>query len=326
MPRFITVFLVVLAVGSFTGLAWMLARPMPTDPRVAKLESELQTLRRENERLRQQLEQRPASPLPSAPAVSGSGDKAAADLAAGLASAPKGSKGVNGLRDMMATPGMRAMMEQQQSLQIDMGYGKLMGILQLNDEEKAHFKKLLLEREKAQTDMGLKLLDGNLTPAQKQKLVQDMQAQRKTYDDTIKTFLNDAGDYNTYRHWEETQQERMQYDMMGRSLFSSSGEPLSDQQEQQLIDLMAQARKEPTAPADITDPANMDPTQMTPAKIDSYIQQLEKVHQNVRAQAATVLTPGQLKTLESFQEQTRNMARTGMQMSTMMINGGTPGN
>ncbi|MDZ4286512.1 MAG: hypothetical protein U0984_01060, partial [Prosthecobacter sp.] len=245
MPRFLTIFLAVLALGSFTGLAWMLGRPTPPDPRVAKLESELRTLRQDNDRLRQQLEARPAAVTQTRPSASSSGDKAAADLSAGLATAPKQPGGISGLRDMMATPGMRAIMEQQQAMQIDMGYGKLMNILQLNDEEKAHFKKLLLEREKSQTDMGLKMLDPNLTPEQKKKLAQDMQAQRKTYDDTIKAFLNDAGDYTTYRHWEDTQQERLQFDMMGRSLFSSSGEPLSDQQEQQLIDLMAQVRKAP---------------------------------------------------------------------------------
>ena len=320
MPRFLTVFLAILALGSFTGLAWMLARPTPPDPQVSKLESELQNLRRENERLRQQLEQRPRMAVSHATAAGE--DKTAADLAA---DAPNTQNKPGGLRDMMDTPGMRAMMEQQQSMQIDMGYGKLMGILQLNDEEKAHFKKLLLEREKTQTDMGLKMLDRNLTPEQKKKLVQDMQAQRKTYDDTIKAFLNDAGDYNTYREWEDSQQERLQFDMMGRSLFSSSGEPLSDQQEQQLIRMMADQRKAPSAPADISDPANLDPTQMTPAKIESYIQQLNNTHKNVQVQAASILTPGQLKTLEAFHEQTRNMARTGMQMSTMMINGGAPG-
>ncbi|MDZ4287631.1 MAG: hypothetical protein U0984_06725, partial [Prosthecobacter sp.] len=76
---------------------------------------------------------------------------------------------------------------------------------------------------------------------------------------------------------------------------------------------------------DITDPANMDPTQMTPAKIENFLQQKKGVDDQVLAQAAAVLSPGQIKTLAAFQEQARNMARTGMQMSSMMINGGGPG-
>jgi hypothetical protein len=326
MPRFLTIFLAVLALGSFAGMAWMLASRGPDDTQVAELRSEVQKLKQENARLREQAAQRPApaaAPVTApvvATAPNAGADRAAADLAAGAAGAPKTPAA--GLREMMATPGMRAMMEQQQAMQIDMGYGKLMNVLGLNDEEKAHFKKLLLEREKTQTDMALKLLDPNLTPQERQKLTQDMQAVRKTYDSTLKAFLNDTGDYNTFKHWEDTQPERVQFDMMGRSRFASSNEPLSEQQEQQLIDLMADVRKSPVAPRDFADPATTDPTQMTPERINRYIKELETMHGTVEAKAANILSPGQVKILQGYLEQTRNMAATGMNMSRMMLNGG----
>jgi hypothetical protein len=324
MTRFITLFLAVLALGSFAGLAWLLARPDHT----AQLKSEIQALRQENVRLKQDLDQAKRSAatpaqVPVAVAAATGANQIANDLAAGAAAAPKRpASGPANLREMMSDPGMRAVMEQQQSMQIDMGYGRLMTQLGLSDEERAHFKKLLLEREKAQTDGALKLLDPNLPADQRQKIAQDLQAQRDAYEETIKQFLNDSGDFQTFKHWEDTQPERVQFDMMGRSLFSSSSEPLSPTQEQQLIDMMAQVRKSPSAPTDITNPATTDPTQMTPERIDSYIRQLETMHQNIQVQAQGILTPGQVKTLASYLEQTRNMAATGMKMSQLMLNSG----
>ena len=63
------------------------------------------------------------------------------------------------------------MLEQQQTMQIEMGYGRLFEVLQLNPEETAHLKNLLLEREKTQTDMALKMMDPNITQEQRAALV-----------------------------------------------------------------------------------------------------------------------------------------------------------
>jgi hypothetical protein len=327
MPKnLILTLAVIVSISACGALAWLLAKPDLTP----QLKSEVQALRLENTRLKQELEQAKrtaAAPVQTPVAVAtGPGSAAnevAKDLAAGAAAAPKRAGGAAAnLREMMSDPGMRAVMEQQQALQIDAGYGRLMTQLGLNDEERAHFKKLLLDREKTQMDGALKLLDPNLSAQERQKLSQDMQARKDAYDDVIKQFLNDAGDFQTFKHWEDTQPERVQFDMMGRPLFSSGSEPLSPVQEQQLIDLMAQVRKSPGAPTDISNPATTNPAQMTPEGIENYIRQLETMHQNVQVQAQGILTPGQLKILGNYLEQTRNMTATGLKMSQLMMNGG----
>ena len=320
MNRTLIIFLALVACGSLATMAWMMGTPAPADPRLAALQAENETLKKEVGRLKEQLAHRAAlaaAPKPSAPATSAR-PEVGADLAADAA---KNSNPAADLREMMTSPGMRAMMEQQQSMQIDAGYGKLMVLLQLNDEEKAHFKKLLLEREKYQTEMGLKLLDASLTPEQRKKISDDLVAQRGKFDETIRAFLNDNKDYATFQQWEETQPERIQFDMMGRTLFSSSNQPLSEQQEEQLFNLMANARKGPTAPANILDPGQSDPTQITEQRIAEYIRGLEASHGKLVQQAAGMLSPEQLKIFEAYLGQARDMARTGASTFGAMVKG-----
>lgn len=322
MPRFVSVLLVVIAFGSVTGLAWMLGRPTPPDPRVATLEADLRSSQKELARLRDQLAQRPASP---AVAASGSADTASApgaSVPAGTGTAPATPGTSKNLRDVLATPGMKAVLEQQQAMQVDVGYGRLFDTLQLNPEEKANFRRLLVEREKALTDITLKLMDPNLTQDQRKQLALDLQNQKAGYDETFKTFLNDANDFSTFKQWEGTQPERVQFDMLGRTLFAQSGEPLSAEQEQQLINTAAQVRKAPASASEFSNPVNLDPAKMTEASIQNYIQQLKKNDDQVVAQAASFLSPAQLKTLQAYQEQARNMALTSMKMSAAL---GAPG-
>jgi hypothetical protein len=235
-------------------------------------------------------------------------------VAAGTVDAGTGNK----LREVLGTPGMRVMMEQQQAMQIDMGYGRLFDVLQLNDAEKANFRQLLLEREKMQTDFALKMMDPNVTPEQRKQMAAEMQAARNKYDETFKTFLNDANDFNTFKQWEDTQPERLQFDMMGRNLFAQSGEPLSTEQEQLLINAAAQVRKSPSAGADLANPATLDPSKLTDAGIQSYIDQLKKNDDQVAAQAADFLSATQIKTLVAYQQQARNMALAGIKMSAAL--------
>lgn len=329
MSRFQTAFLALIVLGTSSVMAWMLARPDAVDKQRDKLEYELLTLRKTNEQLKQQLAQSAAaSTAKAAVSAGGPGTQTPGPGKASPGEARSSSKQENamgGLLKMMTTPVMRTMMEQQQAAQIETGYGKLMDILQLSDEEKAHFKKLLLKRGKSETEAGLRMLNGDLTDEEKKKIVKELQVQRKVYDDSIKTFLNDAGDYDTYQRWEDSRPERMLYDLAGHQLFAESDAPLSEVQEQQLIDLMVEARKA-TPPAGMSNMSAMDPTKMTPEKLDSYMRVLESQHQRVRTEAAKVLTPSQLLTLDAYLQQSRTMSKTGLQMSGYILKGGSGNN
>lgn len=301
--------------GSLLALAWVLGRSPAPDPRLAALETELTEAKRTITSLKRELERRaeppppvvaapvPAAPVPAAPAAA--------------VTAPATGKG--GLREMLAAPGMREAMERQQALQIDIAYAKLFDQLQLSPQEREHFKKLLVERQKTQTELSLKLMDDKLTSAQRQEIGQQIDRQRTAFDDTIRQFLNHDDDWQSFQHWEKTLPERTQYEMLGKGLFASSAEPLSAQQEQQLIDLMAEVRARPGSGGNLAGKTNLDPSLLTEDLIKRQLQQIEVNGRIVAERAAEFLTPAQLQTLKSYQEQTASMTKTGIEMSKMLF-------
>ncbi|MES2596518.1 MAG: hypothetical protein V4662_14330 [Verrucomicrobiota bacterium] len=302
------------------ALAWVLSTPAPTDPRVVKLESELKEARDMISQLRRDLANKPVA-SGSAPATTG---LSASRLQLGAPSvdtpAPATTTG-GALREMLKNPAMRDLLGQQQAVQIETSYARLIEGLQMNDEEKAHFKKLLTERAKLEADLGLKLLDSNLTNQQRQQLLAEAEKNKVAYDETIRKFLNNDGDWNTFQTYEVTRPERVQFETMGRSMFSATGEPLNAQQEDQLIQLMAQTRQNPS-PEQATLMKNMtNPAQMSEANLQTYLEYQRASNARALEQAAAFLSSAQLKALQNYQEQQMNLIKNGYQMGSMLMGG-----
>ena len=296
--------------GSLLALAWVLGRTPEPDPRLAVLETELTEAKRTIASLKRELERRAEQPPPAPLAA------APAPAAPAAAPAPTGRAG---LREMMNAPGMREAMERQQALQIDIAYARLFDQLQLSPQEREHFKKLLVERQKTQTELSLKLMDDKLTSAQRQAIGEQIDQQRTAFDETIRQFLNHDDDWQSFQHWEKTLPDRTQFEMLGKGLFASSPEPLSAQQEQQLIDLMAEVRARPGSGGNLAGKTNLDPSLLTDDLIQRQLQQIEVNGRIVAERAAEFLTPAQLQTLKTYQEQTASMTKTGIEMSKMLF-------
>ena len=310
-----------LSLISTLAAAWLLATPAPVDPRVTRLEADLQEARQTIAQLRADLARRPAAapvPAPSAPAAAGA-PAAAVSTAAEVAAAAAGG---GNLREMFRSPAMRAMLEQQHAAQIDLAYGRLFDRLQLSDEERAHFKKLLLERQKAQTDLSLKLMDRALSPEERSRLLAQYEQQKQAFDRTIETFLNEPTDWNSFRHWEDTLPERTQFETAGRSLFSASAEPLNARQEQQLIELMTEARKSLGSAGRQAGNAGANPAAVTAEIIERQLSQMGEQARIIQERATAFLTPGQQQTLQAFLTQSQSLTRTGLEMSKMLIQDG----
>jgi hypothetical protein len=297
---------------------WMLARPNPLIGEVAKLERELKTAQNEVVQLKAELAKR--STIPAKPSMATKSAPTASQPAAATANAAKPE--TSALRQMMEMPGMKEMMKQQNLVQIDMLYGGLFTKFQLSPEEKENLRQLLGSRASAQTEMGLKMMGANLTPEQHKQIAAEYAAAKKLSDENIRTFLGDAEDYKTFQHWEDTQPERMQFEMMGgRSHFSSAGEALAPEQEQQLIDIMASVRKQPSQLPDLSQPENLSPGNLSEEQIARQMQKYDQDAAAVAQQAAAQLSPAQMQALIKFQEQMRSMAELGLKMSNSMLKG-----
>jgi hypothetical protein len=97
---------------------------------------------------------------------------------------------------------------------------------------------------------------------------------------------------------------------------------LSPQQEQTLLNTMTQIRKSPSPEQLAISKAMQDPSQMNDGNIQRMLQMTDQNNQRILQQAATTLTPGQLKTLENYLQQSRSMTETGLRMGSMFMQGG----
>ena len=230
-----------------------------------------------------------------------------------------GSAAMSGIAEMMKNPAMREIAKQQQLAMMDMQYSGLFAHLQLDDAEKTNLKQLLGERLGAQTDLGLKLIDTSLTPQQRKALVDQTTAATAASDEKIKTFMNDENDFATFKHWEETKGERQMLSM-GQTAFAS--EPLTPQQETQLVDAMHSANARPSNVPDLNRPENFDPNKLTSADFDRQLVHYDANAQAAYDEAAKFLSPGQLAAFKVMQAQNRSMMEAGMKMSAAMFGSG----
>ena len=238
-----------------------------------------------------------------------------------IGAAPTETKPMKAMAEMMKSPAMREMIKQQQLAQLDLQYGTLFNRFQLNDEEKANFKQLISERMQAEMDMGLKFMEGNTAKPERDAAVKALSDSKAASDAKIKTFLNNDEDYKTFQDWEDSKPERMQL-AMGAANFATAGEPLSPQQEDQLVAAMKQARTSVKDLPDMSKPQNADPMNFTPAMTERLMASYDQQAQQVLGAAAGFLTPKQLEALKALQQQQRAMQEAGLKMSSMMFGNG----
>ena len=323
MNRILVILCVLLFAAAVTTAGWLLARPDPSAKRVAALEVSLKNAEAEVARLKEELAKKPVATLPTTgPAKGSAGQTAAAPGVDAPAATPgQGAQPSAGdrMRNMFKDPGMRALVEQQQLAQIEMLYGRLFDQLGLTPEEKTNFKNLLGARTKAQMDLGLQLMDASLTPAKRKELAEGYKAYQAESDKAIEAFLNNKEDFTLFKRWEGTAGERTKLDMAGRSQFAAINQPLTPQQEEQLIDAMIIARQETPGMVNTQDPTAMDVNRMDDSFVDQQMKAMEAADAVALERARAFLTPEQLQAFAKMNEQFRAMALAGLKASVAMF-------
>jgi hypothetical protein len=307
----------VIAAALFAAISaglW-LSRPADHTPHVAELEQKLQQATAEIAKLKAMSARPKSIPAfgpersPSISAVAGSG---------GPDKKNDGPREPSALAKMVSDPKMREAMKGAAVAQIEMQYSQLISKLSLDAAETSHFKKLLGDRLSAKTDLSFKMMDAALSKEQRKAATDEYNAKNKVSDAAIKQFLNDDTDFATFKHWEDTETERMQM-MMGKSAFDGANATLAPEQEEQLINLMAEVRKRPSDVPDLNDPQNIDPSMMTDEFTRRAIAVFDQQQGSVLEGAAGFLTPPQLEALKKMQEQMRALNEAGLKMSKSMM-------
>ena len=314
MKRLATISLFAALLFGAIAVSLFVTRPPDHSPPRAELEQRLQRATSEIATLKSELAIAKSTPEANpAPAPS---DRSPA------ASEPQKQSGVPtdpaAMSQMMKDPKMREAMKGAAVMQIEMQYAKLIGRLSLNETETNHFKKLLGDRFSAKTDMGFEMMDAKLTKEQRKAATDKFEASKNASDAAIKEFLNDDADFAAFKHWEDTEPERMQI-MLGKTAFDAAGAPLSAEQEEQLISLMADVRKRPSDLPDLNDPQQIDPSMMTDDFTKRLSTAFDEQQRSVLEGAAGFLAQPQLEALKKMQEQMRTLNEAGLKMSKSMM-------
>jgi hypothetical protein len=307
-----------ITIGCVIALAWVLGKPIAEDPRVTQLEAELKTAKETISQLKKQLEIKPVSPVAAAtpsPTIAPSAItlEPEASLATGTPTGPAA------LRQVLKDPTMRELLSKQQAMQIETSYAGLIEYLNLNDQEKAHFKNLLTQRAQMEADLALRLLDGKVTAAERQTIVAEVEKGRTAYNETIRKFLNNENDWNAFQSWENTKPERTHYETIGRTLFNSTGDPLNQQQEQQLIQAMSQSRQSPTTQQMELMRKIQNPSELNESNIKAMLDYQRAANEQTLQKAASFLNENQLKALKSYQERILMDTESGYRMGNMLM-------
>ena len=259
--------------------------------------NKLATLREENETLK--------GNLAGLPKLRGEvarlrGNLGAAARDAVKAAAPKG----NAFSEMFKDPAMLEAMRPQQIATEKMMYAPLVKRLNLSPEQADKFYNILV-------DNGLKsmqaLQSGTISPddskSSKQSLAADLQS-----------LLGDDG-YTQFQNFTKNDMADQTMLTLMRNDFMDN--PLSDTQQQQLLQVMKSARQSVTANSPL-DPSQANPSD-TGQALQQHLQQQEQMNQSVLQQAAAFLSPAQLQTLGTSQSNIISMQKASAPMMQKML-------
>ena len=237
--------LIALTMTSIAGGLWF-TRPSDSGTRITILEGQL----REKDALIARLNKQISSA--NMPHVAGAGAGSGSSIAGNGVAGATGMASPNGFqKGGLSSPGSSVpqaggapaagsapgttVKSDKRLAEAEARYADLINQFGLQPDEKEAFKSLAAKRDDIRKQAFSKLSDPSLTPAQRQAVLTDAKAQMGQVDDSVRQFLNNDTDYNTFQKWETQNIERGQIDD-ARPIFEKNGVALDPAQETWLTD------------------------------------------------------------------------------------------
>jgi len=220
--------------------------------------------------------------------------------------------------EAIENPAIREVMAAQQRAALDVQYQRLYDYLDLDDDELAHFQSLITEAQMVITEKGLQLASGTLSPKKRELLAKNIASTKRNLDAQVEEFLNDDTDFDYYNFYNETLGERMAANGL-RSMLEGDGHAMDIQTEEALVKLMHEERQDIGFENHYYDQNRFDPSTLTQAKIDRFMEQYDQLQSNLTESAGTVLGSQHLEAFQAIQETSRSMQEMGLGMMFQMF-------
>ena len=234
------------------------------------------------------------------------------------------AKPANPLAAMFNNPEMKELIRSQQKAVLgtmtEKNYGRFFAAAHLTPEQSTSLKDLIMNKQLAASEMGMSMFSGNLDEVKRADLVAQVKTSSDAADAQIKTLLGDDN-YTQFQTYEKSIPERMQVSALKDQL-GTGPLALTDDQEQQLVQAMAQQRESFKFANDPTDQTklNADPTALfDETKLATRMQEMDKLNEQYLNTAKNILSPDQYKTFSSYLETQQTMQKAGLQMAAKMF-------
>ncbi|MGZ4963031.1 MAG: RNA polymerase sigma factor [Limisphaerales bacterium] len=199
--------------------------------------------------------------------------------------------------------GMGEMLKSSVTASLDKVYAKLFTDLNLTPEQVSNLKQLIIDKKFAGTTEKAALFAGKMTPDQAQQLNDQIDKEKTGFDEQIKQMLGSDG-FATYQAYEKTYNERSQIvGPMGFSDHLTDGTELNSSQTEQLVQAMADERRQFKFTVDLSNPGKFGgatATMYSDANVNQYLAEMEQLNQLYLARAQTILTPDQQTIFQKF--------------------------
>ena len=188
---------------------------------------------------------------------------------------------------------------------------------ELEGEELSHFKGLIAEHWRVQSQVPMQLMSAMGDEEKVQSIKENLQESREATDARIAEFLNDDGDYAYYETYRDQLPDRMEVNQY-RDAMDSGGVPLTADQEAQLVTAMSEER-ESSGLGDLNDPLQWDMEDFNEESIAMVMDQMSDFHSRVQVRAGGILEQEQVSALADSQNDIRQQQELGMRFGLQMM-------
>jgi len=223
---------------------------------------------------------------------------------------------MSNVAEMMSNPEMKEMIRAQQMTGMEISHGALFNYLDLDAEEMKTFKELLIDKQLALMDVGFAMMNAETSNEERKDIAMRMKSINDEHEKKFREFLGDE-DFDVYKQYEDTQQERMSVNLFKQSLDRAN--PLGEDQEHQLILAMHELRKNHNFTHDLDSQETFDPSLFTEKILSSHLNETANLHEQFVNKARGILSEAQLAKFTASLQQQRAIQEMGMKMARQMF-------
>lgn len=233
------------------------------------------------------------------------------------------SKPTNPLADMFKSPEMRDMIKQQQKTVlgglVDKNYAAFFKAMNLTPEQSAAMKDLIMNKMLGDTEMGLEMMGGDMTPEQREAMVAAAKERKDTLNQQMKELLGEEN-FSIYESYEKTVPDRMAVSQLNDQLGANLA--LNPEQENLLIQAMSEERQGFKFTTDFNNQNDFSAdfaSRFTEENLNVFLQEQQRLNQNYLNRAQTILSADQLAAYQKALIAQQEMTKMGMRMAVQMF-------